>query len=1045
MSSCFHKNYDKLEWQDPEHPEWDDININTINTEAPHAYMISRNISEPVDDPGLRNVPSVLSLDGTWKFNYSPTSAERPYWFYKQDFETRSWDDIEVPSSWEREGYGTAYYVNAGYAFKKDSPNIDKSDTPVGSYKRDFTIPKEWKDKEIFLNFDGVSSAFYVWINGEKVGYSEDSKTTSEFNITKYLKKGINTIAVEVYRWCDGSYLEDQDKWRLSGINRSVWLHARPKDYIKDFFVKTSFSDEKTDGVLNLSIDITSTNKEKKNYGLNIKLFDGNQLVSEIDEAIPSLSGDVIKDISLQVPNVKKWSAETPNLYSLLITLLDKNNNIVESISSNIGFRTSEIVNGAYLLNGERIYFKGVNLQEHNPITGHVVTEEDMLTDIKLMKENNINAVRTSHYPQPVRFYELCDKYGLYIIDEANIESHGMGYDDQSLAKDVDWLDQHMIRTQRMVERDKNHPCIVIWSLGNESGDGINFKTSYEWIKNRDNSRPVQYERANIYSNDVHTDLYVPMYPTIENLVSYATNPRSIRPLVMCEYAHSMGNSTGNLQDYWNVIERFRLLQGGFIWDWVDQGLLETTDDGVEYYTYGGDYGEEGGYSDGNFCLNGLVDPDRTPHPALEEVKKVYQNVDFRFSIENSTLSIYNKYYFIDLANFVITWEFIEDGNVIKKGEIPKLDIMPQNSFDIQLPLVDFNPNPSKEYYLTIYMHSREQYGIIEAGHLFGKEQFLYSRATSKKATGNDQTSILNVSKDDVIYTLAGDRFNVKFDMSTGQMTSYNYDGKEFIVSAPEPDFWRAPTDNDYGYDMPKIMGDWKEAGKNAKVKNILVRQPALDYAIITITYDIPGNDDRIIASYTSEYRVYGNGKIAIKNSFSKKDVKLTQIPRVGMQMELTPDLVNIRWYGRGPQENYSDRKTSAFVGIYNSTVSEQYWPYLRPQENGNRSEVRWVELTDESGKGLRFGDNGNINFTALNYTHDDFESDGNLSGYRVDAKSANTHTKDVKPHDFVALNIDYRQMGVGGDNSWGAQIHKEYQLTNNYYSYSFNIEPIGF
>jgi beta-galactosidase len=1008
---------------------------------------VSRNTATIVDDPGLKDSPNILMLDGSWKFNFSPTPEERPYWFFENDFDTRKWDDITVPSSWEREGYGTAYYVNYGYAYTKNPPHIDHSDNPVGSYKREFRVPKSWKNKEVFLNFDGVSSAYFVWVNGVKVGYSEDSKTNAEFNITPYLKSGNNKLAVEVYRWSDGSYLEDQDFWRLSGISRSVWLQARPKSFIRDYFVKPTLDSLYSDGQLKVSVDISNLSGRVVDLSLNLSLYDGKEKLVDMTKELAGVADSAAETFSALVADPRKWSAEDPNLYQLAVTLYDKSGSLLESVHSDIGFRTSEVVGGQFLVNGRPVYIKGVNLHEHNPVTGHVVDEATMLADIKLMKESNINAVRTSHYPQPTRFYELADRYGLYIISEANIESHGMGYSrEQTLGDKPEWLAQHMMRTQRMVEQYKNFSSIVIWSLGNEAGDGTNFVATYNWIKERDFSRPVQYERAEKggMAPEHHTDINCPMYPTIGNLERYALDTASYRPLIMCEYSHSMGNSTGNLQDYWDMIETYPLLQGGLIWDWVDQGLEEFTPDGVKYYTYGGDYGEEGSYSDGNFCLNGLVDPDRKGHPALEEVKKVYQNAGFTFSVDDNMLTVANKYYFIDLGGFDFSWELLADGEKVDSGELPALAIAPGQSVEVEIPVNGaVLADNSREYYLNLYMSRSERWGIVDAGHIFAREQFLYRVAVAPPTGAIAAAEPLDVSDEGAIYTIAGKGFQVKFDMGIGSMVSLVYGDEEYILSAPEADFWRPPTDNDYGYGMTRMMGDWQNAGANARVVDASVTQPGIGKASVSFRYDIPGSDGRIIGSLSTRYDISGSGTVTVTNNFYKLDGTLAQIPRVGMQLCLPARYKHVAWYGRGPHESYADRKSSAFVGLYASDVADLYWPYLRPQENGNRTDVRWVTLTDGNGNGLKFEGAGPINFTALNYLHEDFESPGRLSNYRADAKSANRHLSDVKPRDLVALNIDYGQMGVGGDNSWGARVHPEYTLTEPSYSYSFTISSV--
>ena len=1045
-----YQDYSKVGWQEKELPDWENLAVNTVNTEKPHATMVSFPDYAATRDAGWRESENVMSLDGKWKFSFANTPAERPYWFFKDDYDTRSWSEIEVPSTWEREGYGIPYYVNIGYSFKMNPPFIDHTDNPVGSYKRSFILPSGWRNKEVFLTFDGVSSAFYVCVNGEQVGYSEDSKTTAEFNITPFLRRGKNTVSVEVYRYCDGSYLEGQDFFRLSGIQRSVWLHARPTTYIRDFFSRATLVNNYTDGHLDLTVELANARKRPANLRLEAGLYDGpTKILGEIRDA-DAVDGTALLNLRAELPNVNPWSAESPSLYTLVLTLADGRGRVLESVSSQIGFRTSEVKGTQFLINGKAVLLKGTNIHEHDPVNGHTIDETTMLQDIRLMKMHNINAVRTSHYPQPERFYELCDQYGLYLIGEANIESHGIGYDkDQTLADKPEWLDQHMLRTARMVERDKNHPSVIIWSLGNEAGDGQNFVTTYKWIRERDDSRPVQYERAEKMTNspERHTDIWCPMYPSIEELEQYAQNagkPGYDRPLIMCEYAHSMGNSTGNLQDYWDVIEKYDILQGGFIWDWVDQGLLETDEDGEEYFAYGGDYGEVGAPSDGNFCCNGLVGPDRTPHPALDEVKKVYQYVKFNpADITKGLVTITNKYDFTNLSFFNINWEVLADGVLYKSGHLGQIALGPGESSTEEIPFGTITPEPGVEYYLNLYLSRADEWGIIPQDHQYASEQILLPFHAEASAAGDDNLALVNIQTEGADLTVAGEDFTVVFNMSAGAMKSLIADGQEFLRTGLRPDFWRAPTDNDYGNGMEKRNADWKDAGPDAVLKSAQISQPGMNSAVIRFTFDIPGLDKRRIASLVTTYLVHGDGAIDVSFSLAKTDLKLEEIPRVGMQMTMPERFTDLAWYGRGPHENYADRKTSAFVGLYESSVAEQYVPYVRPQENGYRTDTRWLTVTDNNGIGLRFEGRPVFSFAAMNYLHDDFESPGNLSRYRPDAKLVNTHIDDVRPRDLVCVNIDYGQMGVGGDNSWGARTHEKYCLRDTRYDYSFRIVPL--
>ncbi len=1040
-----YRDYSKVPWEEKTIPDWENPAVNTINAEYPHASIVSFPDSKTAMNAGWRKSPNVMSLDGVWKINWVKTPEERPFWFYKDDYDTHGWADIKVPSTLECVGYGVPYYVNNGYPFKMNPPYIDHSNNPVASYKRSFDMPEKWDGKQVFLTFDGVSAAFYVWINGELAGYSEDSKSPAEFNITGLVKKGKNNIAVQVFRWCDGSYLEDQDFWRLSGIQRSVWLQARDKSYIRDYFSKTTLTNSYRDGHLDLDVSLINKNTAQRNFKVDALIYD--DTVKVFSQSCDAGNADTSRiSIAGDIKDIKPWSAESPNLYTLVLTLSDSDGRTIEAISSEIGFRTSEVTGGRYLFNGKPIRLKGVNTHEHNQLTGHTIDSANIIRDLKLMKENNINAIRTSHYPQLEMFYYLCDKYGFYVIDEADIESHGIGYDrDVTLADKAEWLPQHMLRTQRLVERDKNHPCVAIWSLGNEAGDGHNMLETYRWIKGRDNTRPVQYERAEKSSNvtERHTDIWCPMYARIDYLEKYARDPKSDRPLIMCEYAHSMGNSTGNLQDYWDVIEKHSILQGAFIWDWVDQGLLVRNSDGEDYWAYGGDFGEPGSPSDGNFCINGLVSPDRTPHPALKEVKKVYQYVGFYpVDLRKGIVNIKNKYDFTNLSEFNISWEVAADGKAIAFGNIINPDLAPGKEKKFQIPYGTINPEPGVEYFLNIYVSRPEKWGLVAEKNIYASEQMLLP--FSEKAVPENKKDIkqAEIARQGNSVVVSGENFTVTFDMATGMMISYKYAGKELVRSGLKPDFWRPPTDNDYGNDMPVILADWKKAGEKAVVVSSATKQHG-KAIVVSFAYDIPGNDGRTIALFSTDYTIEGDGGVDVRNSFSKTDKKLKAVPRIGMQMQLPAVYGNIKWYGRGPQESYADRKSSAFVGLYESTVPDQYFPYVRPQENGYRSDARWLMLTDREGAGLKIVGEPLFCFAALNNIHDDFESGVKLSEYRPDAKDVNKHINDVKPGDFINLNIDFGQMGVGGDDSWGAPVHPEYCLLKDKYEYSFRMIPV--
>ena len=1057
--------YEKVPFTEKEPRDWENPQIFNINREDPHASMISFPDEKSALEAIKTNSPDYKSLDGIWKFNWAKTPDQRPFWFFKDDYDTRDWKDIKVPSNWQMQGYDVPVYTNitypfwlyedvfnsgksnSGYVYKKVPPAIPHDWNPVGSYKRSFTVPSDWKNKEVFLQFGAVSSAFYVWVNENLVGYSEDSKEPAEFNITKYLKGGKNSLAVEVYRWSDGSYLEDQDFWRLSGIQRTVFLQARPKTYIKDFFAVGDLDGNYDLGVLKLDVSLKGMVANGNEYIVDAALFDGtNKLFSESKNV--RLSDDKASiHFKKEIQDIRKWSAEKPNLYSLVISLKDKTGNISEYVSAKIGFRKIEIVNSQLLVNGVAIRIKGVNMHEHNDLTGHVIDEATVLKDITTMKSHNINAMRTCHYPQQEFWYEMCDKYGLYLIDEADIESHGMGYDkDVTLADKPEWAAAHLDRMQRMVERDKNHPSVIIWSMGNEAGDGHNFLNGYKWMKARDTTRPVQYERAEKSTNapERHTDIWGNMYARIEEIEAYAKDPKNDRPMIMVEYAHAMGNSTGNLQDYWDVIEKYPKLQGGFIWDWVDEGLLRTNENGEKYWTYGGDYGDLGMPSDGNFCLNGLVWPDRTPHPGLIEVNKVYQYVGFEpVDLSKGLVRITNKYDFTNLSEFNLEWEIVADGSTVQSGKIPVPDMKPKAGIVFKIPVSAIDPTPGTEYFLNIRVSRSDAWNFVPEDHIYASAQFKMPAEGKPVAAKDDKLAILQTKTIDKKLEVDGVDMKLVFDLVTGRLTNFNYKGKSIIKKSPLPDFWRPPTDNDYGWDMDQLLGVWKKAGERTVVTKANISQPELGKVVITFNYDIPDESGKKIGGYATTFTIYGSADVIIKNQFSKLSDKIPEIPRMGMQMQLPEEFTNLKWLGRGPHENYADRKTSADVGLYESTVADQYTPYIRPQENGYKTDTRWLTLTDDNGNGILVSGTPLICFAALNNIHDDFESPGKLSQYRKDAKTANTHTIDIKPRDLVNLNIDMGQMGVGGDDSWGARIHPQYRLMEKKYEYSFRIRPV--
>ncbi|MFO8001289.1 MAG: glycoside hydrolase family 2 TIM barrel-domain containing protein, partial [Marinilabilia sp.] len=1016
--------------------DWENPQVREINKETPRSWFVPFGDVSEVDADNKWASSLLKSLNGEWLFHLSQNPSERPFYFFKDDFDTREWGTIPVPANYEMHGHTYPIYVNIGYPFAMNPPVIQDNYNPVASYKRSFDIPGDWDGKEIFLHFGAVSSAMYVWVNGQKVGYSQDSKTPAEFNITQYLKPGDNTLAVEVYKWSDGSYLEDQDMWRLGGITRDVFLMARDQQHIRDFRVNGGLADDYTTGVLNLEAEVLKAS-ESNPVELEITLSDDSGELMNTTREVTSKTFRYNSEFS----DVKPWSAEAPNLYNLLMLLRDKDGETLEVIRQDVGFRNVEVKGNTLLVNGEYVYLKGVNLHEHHDVKGHVVDEETMLKDIRTMKEHNINAVRHSHYPQPERWYELCNRYGLYVVDEANIESHGMGYDEESLAKDPEWKEAHLYRTRNMFERSKNQPSVIIWSLGNEAGNGVNFDATFDYLKAQDDTRPVQYEQAHGGRN---TDIFAPMYARISRMERYAEEDGS-KPLIQCEYAHAMGNSVGNLQDYWDVIESHDVMQGGFIWDWVDQGLLTENEEGEEYWAYGGDFGPDTVPSDGNFCLNGLVDPVREPHPALEEVKKVYQHIKFRpVNLNEGVIGIENKYVFLNTDRFDFEWKIEGNGETVSSGKFDDLFLLPGELKDVAVDMT-FEPEPETEYFLNIYARLKQNDGLVPAGTCLAAEQFQLpvSQAETKETS---ESGTLSHQKDGDELTIKGESFEVAFDIERGEMISFLSDGKQLLKKGPEPSFWRAPTDNDFGNGMPDRSKIWREAGDTREVTQFNIEEQGNDKVRLTFNFDLRDEEMNIIGNYTSTYLVKGNKEVEVDNQFQMAEGDIPEIPRMGMVLHMPREFDQMTWFGRGPQESYQDRKTGAFVGLYSGSVSEQYHPYLRPQENGNKSDVRWMKISDAEGDGLMFEGRKLLEVSAHHNVLEDFESIYRSNGKYpegIDIEDVQRHTYDVKSRDLTSVDVDLKQMGVGGDNSWGATTHEQYRLTDKSYEYGFVIRPL--
>lgn len=1040
------------------------------NKEDPHASFTSYSSLDELKN----NTPTFKkSLNGIWKFKWVKNPADRPTKFMNPTLPLIDWDSIKVPSNWEVEGFGVPIYVNHQYEFSdykamvaddmelvdriypKNPGKVPHKYNPVGSYRREFTLEENWNHKEVFLHIGAMKSGGFVWINGKYVGYSQGSKLPSEFNITKHLNKGTNSIAIQIFRWTDGSYLEAQDFWRISGIERDVYLYAQPKVRIQDIDVNATLDKSYKHGLLFLNVDLQNHKRFNEEVHVSYQLFDADNFLIAEQQNVTAVSPKQRKTtkFSTNVIRVKKWSAEHPNLYTLRITTKDPKGNLIETTERKIGFRKVEIKNGLLLVNGQRITLKGVNAHEVDPNTGHVMSEELMLKDIRLWKEHNINAVRLAHYPRGRRFYELCDEYGIYVVDEANIESHGMYYGKYTLAKKENWTKAHVDRMTRMVERDKNHPSVIIWSLGNEAGNGVVFYKGYEAIKALDNSkRPVQYERTyrkngGLYNMDWNTDIIVPQYPS-PALFKKIGETKPDRPFIPSEYAHAMGNSTGNFADYWEIIEQYDHLQGGFIWDWVDQSIWKTNKKGEKFYAYGGDYGENMP-TDNTFLNNGIVFPDRKPQPALYEVKKAHEFINFKDLGESKNnkqrILIENLYDFTNTKKFNFQVKIKANGDVLKSFVIDSLNIEAHQSKEIGISLNNIDFKNNTEYFIEFSATLKEKWGLLNKGYEIAKEQVYLKNKFTKSESKIDNGWYLKTIDNKNTFTVHSNYIKVAFNKNDGQITSYIYKDQEYInrKKGPKINFWRPPTDNDLGNKMQAKNIAWKKATLDSKVKAFNFKRVSNNVLQVTIDFELSA----VKTTYQSVYTINGNGVVKIDNTLNPSEIK-ADIPRIGMRMQLPKIFNEVTYYGRGPWENYQDRKTSTFIDVFKSTVSDFYVPYIRPQENGNRTDVRWMALMNSEQNGILIGapSQKKLSISALHMPNEDFDITKDVE-YTKDNVNANfsKHTLDIKEQNLVQLNIDYAQRGLGGDDSWWSKPQEKYQLKpNQKHTYSFYLIPFN-
>ena len=1001
------------EWQDPE--------VNFVNRLPMHASFFSYETENAALLNNKTTSSNYLPIGGMWKFNWVLNANERPTDFYKLNFDDSSWKTMPVPGIWEVNGYGDPLYVNIGYPwrehFENTPPTVPDEHNHVGSYRRVINIPGGWNQKQVVIHFGSVTSNVYLWVNGRYVGYSEDSKLEAEFDITNYLKPGDNLIAFQVFRWCDGTYLEGQDFWRLSGVARECYLYARTPKHIDDVRVIPDLDTNYENGSLAVNVKAATSSK------VTLKLFDAN------DQLVETAQTTTNKLETLNVVKPNKWTAETPYLYTLVASLNDKGKT-TESIPIKVGFRKVEIKNAHLLVNGKPVLIKGVNRHEMDPDHGYDIPYDRMVQDIKLMKKFNINTVRTCHYPDDPRWYDLCDKYGIYMIAEANLESHGMGYGERTLAKNASYLKAHLERNQRNVERNFNHPAVIVWSLGNEAGMGPNFEACYKWIKAEDKSRPVQYEQAG--SSDF-TDIYCPMYLRYWDCESYAKS-NATKPLIQCEYAHAMGNSEGGFKEYWDLVRKYDKYQGGCIWDFVDQSL-HAAKDGVRYYAYGGDYNTYDP-SDNNFLDNGLIGPDRIPNPHAYEVQYYYQNIWTSLKDkEKGTVEIYNENFFRDLSAYRLNWQLICNGDVVQQGILDDLNVAPHAKSDYTLPIDLSKVEQGKETLLNISYTLKNAEGLLDANAVVARQQLPLNdyQWDHNKAVVADLHKVKAIKldkKDNSCYSFSSDSVKVAFDKKNGFLCHYEVSGRSYLADNTEliPNFWRAGTDNDYGAGLQNGYRVWLNPTlslmsftSNKEGENMVVKA----------AYDMPAVKGKLNLTYV----LYKDGTMQVTQSLkADATAKVPNMFRFGMRMQMPGTMSQSVYYGRGPVENYSDRNHCTFIGKYSQSSHEQFYPYIRPQENGNKTDIRWWKQVDGEGHGLLFCATRPLSMSALEYSQEEL-TDGEHKGQR--------HSELLKKNGHINVNVDGLQMGLGCMDSWGALPLDKYMLEYADREYSFVMRPV--
>ncbi|MDR1884109.1 MAG: DUF4981 domain-containing protein [Prevotella sp.] len=1107
-------------------PYWKDVSVVSVNKESPRTTFMSfdntKDASKAILSPYTEYADSkyYYPLNGVWKFYFTDAYKKLPENITDPNINISDWNDIKVPGNWELQGYGEAFYVNQPYEFAtyNPTPPLLPEENPVGVYRRDIDIPADWMNRDIYLHLAGAKSGVYVYVNGKETGYSEDSKDPAEFLITPYLNQGKNVLTLKIFRWSTGSWLECQDFTRISGIERDVFIWSQPKTAIKDFRIVSTLNDTYKDGIFKLDIDLKNTNATDKNITVRYELTDAEGKVAALNSKNITVKGNSISTAGFDclIKDVATWTSERPNLYKLMMTV-EENGKITEAVPFKTGFRKIEIkttdiiVNKKplrlFLVNGQPIKLKGTNIHETTE-NGHYLTPEQIRRNFEIMKLNNINSVRLSHYPQDRKFYEMCNEYGIYVYDEANIESHGMYYtiyqDDMrkgaaghldkgkkgTLGHNPDYLESHLSRVRNMFERNKNYPSVTIWSLGNEAGNGYNFYNAYTLLKELDKdlmARPVCYERA---LEEWNTDMIVPQYPSAKSFEYYGKKGRyndntDNRPYIPSEYSHAMGNSNGNLYDQWAEIYKYPNLQGGYIWEWIDHAVKIKDKNGKDFWAYGGDFGKDQP-SDGNFVADGIVNPDQDPHPAMAEVKYVHQNVGFEpADLGKGQVKVKNRFYFSNLSGYTVKYKILENGRLLKENVLP-LDINPQDSAIVDIPVAQLKAKPGTEYFVRFEVFSKEAGHLVPAGHMIAHDQFILPVKADKQPAKNTGGPKLAISDNGDNIAISSSKVNFVFDKQKGIVTSYKVDGVEYFAEGfgIQPNFWRGPTDNDYGNGAPKRLQIWKESSKNFKISEAASTKEG-DVALLSVRYRLAAGNDYIVS-----YKIYPSGVVNTSIRFTSTDIRenkaeltaeakeatvsenagrdrqrlesaKSDVPRIGVRFRLPAAMNQVQYLGRGPEENYPDRHKGTLTGLYKTTAEEMYYPYVRPQENGHHTDTRWVALNMNNGKGLLIEANNTIGFNALRNSVEDFdcqESDAdyqwrNMSPREIANKNPDaaknvlrkqTHEYDISPRNFVEVCVDMKQSGVAGYNSWGARPEPEYSIpANQEYNWGFTLIPI--